>query len=162
MHMTAALNQFINPNDLGFRFWADGQISRFACRLGNTPHFEVASSFLSGRPFVQRYKEYVDYATQFYEQPENEKHSLDRFLANLELWKRGFDLESHPVEIAVQNGITFIVNGSHRAAFALERGDKIIPVRLTRLDEEWRWPKDVAQIDSIEEVFPQAKWIQSS
>lgn len=150
----------MNPKDIRFRFWADSQISRYACLLANTPHFEVATSFLSGEPKVQRYKEYIEYSTQFYSQPENERHSHDRFLKNLESWKRHFDLETHPIEVAVRNGITFVVNGSHRAAFALARGDLTVPVRLTRLDEVWNWPPEVIAIDAIEDVFPREKWNQ--
>ena len=74
-----------------------------ACLLENTPHFEVASSFLSGQPKVERYREYIDYAIQFYTQPASERHSLDRFLTNLDSWKHDFDLENHPIDVGVRS-----------------------------------------------------------
>lgn len=129
--------------------------------LENTPHTAYAKSFTEGKPDPIRYQRYIAYATQFYEQSVNEQHSLDRFTKKLSEWMNDFRLDLHPIKINCRNGIYYIVNGSHRAAFACAIGLERLPIEFTKDDEAWGWPLVVKVVDQIEDVFPFDSWMRS-
>lgn len=158
------IREFANSIPLSrlyYRFYgADRKVTPYACPLHETPHAKFAAAVIHSRPIPSCYEAYIHFATKCYEQRPEERHSPERFRANILAWQSNFNLCEHLIEVGFRHGIFFILNGAHRAAFAYARGnDSAVPYLLKpELDEEWGWPLSVEPVESIQQVFPEECW----
>lgn len=142
----------VELSELFFRFWADHKVCKYAVPISATPHYEMAKSFRAGHAKTDRYKAYIDYAASHYREDGRQLDTVETYLANLTRWVKRFDLVNNPIEANTRNGITFIVAGGHRAAYALAAGYHRVPVRISAKDKDWGWEQDVQIAQSMESV----------
>lgn len=139
----AAVTWIIDLDELYCRLWVDNKISNLAVPIRETPHYDMASSFRAGNANTERYQAYLAQIPQQKNADGEPVHSVENYLANLNVWSKRFDLVSNPIEVSVKNRITFVVGGEHRVAFALASGYHRIPVQATDKDVQWGWDQDV-------------------
>jgi hypothetical protein len=129
----------ISLEELYFRLWRGNKISNVVLPIRSTPHFEVAQAFCLDRIETRSYRMYISQAKPHDQELDSPDVLARKYLNDLKRWSTRFNLVSNPVTVSTRNGITFVVEGEHQAAYALACGYLRIPVRSTNDDLHWGW-----------------------